>query len=166
MRPRGANLAASSRNTVASKTGVIVIGSGIGGLCCAGLLRAWRQGGGGAGGPQQARRCGPRFWQDLPLRIGSFALEWLGPLAQQQPLAQILRALGQELEVIEYRDWDVLFPEGHLRIGVGNADFEAVVQQLRGPEAVAEWQRFMQVLQPIAAAADALPLLRCALELM
>ena len=38
MRPRGANLAASSRNTVASKTGVIVIGSGIGGLCCAGLL--------------------------------------------------------------------------------------------------------------------------------
>ena len=144
---------------MASKTGVIVIGSGIGGLCCAGLLarggkevvvlEAHSKPGGAAHGFGKTYHyeSGPSLWSGL------------GRWPSSNPLAQILRALGQELEVIEYRDWDVLFPEGHLRIGVGNADFEAVVQQLRGPEAVAEWQRFMQVLQPIAAAADALPLL-------
>ena len=144
---------------MASKTGVIVIGSGIGGLCCAGLLarggkevvvlEAHSKPGGAAHGFGKTYHyeSGPSLWSGL------------GRWPSSNPLAQILRALGQELEVIEYRDWDVLFPEGHLRIGVGNADFEVVVQQLRGPAAVAEWQRFMQVLQPIAAAADALPLL-------
>ena len=110
-------------NTVASKTGVIVIGSGIGGLCCAGLLA---RGGGRwwCWKPTASPAVRPWFGKTYHYESGP-SLSGL-PLAQQQPLAQILRALGQELEVIEYRNWDVLFPEGHLRIGVGNADFEAV----------------------------------------
>ena len=139
---------------------VIVIGSGIGGLCCAALcakagrdvlvLEAHQQPGGAAHGFERSGysfESGPSLWSGLS--------RW----PSSNPLAQILRALGQELEVIPYRDWDVLFPEGHLRIGVGSADFEAVVADLRGGAAVEEWQRFMQVLKPIAAAADALPLL-------
>ena len=60
--------------------------------------------------------------------------------------------------MISYREWDVLFPEGHLSIGVGADGFEQVVAELRG-EAVGQWRRFAEVLKPIAAAADALPLL-------
>jgi hypothetical protein len=71
----------------------------------------------------------------------------------------VLRALGQTLEVVPYSAWDVLLPEGDLSVAVGNDGFEAVVGQLRGSAAVEEWRRFMEVLRPIAAAADALPLL-------
>ena len=71
----------------------------------------------------------------------------------------MLRALGQTLEVVPYSAWDVLLPDGDLSVAVGNDGFEAVVGQLRGSAAVEEWRRFMEVLRPIAAAADALPLL-------
>ena len=83
----------------------------------------------------------------------------MGRWPSNNPLTQVLRALGQTLEVVPYRTWDVLLPEGDLSVAVGDDGFEAVVHQLRGPAAVEEWYRFMDVLRPIAAAADALPLL-------
>ncbi|QNI84727.1 carotenoid isomerase protein family [Synechococcus sp. PROS-7-1] len=143
-----------------TKTEVIVIGSGIGGLCCAALcaraghevlvLEAHGAPGGAAHGFQRQGyhfESGPSLWSGL------------GRWPSNNPLAQILRALDEPIEVMSYRDWDVLFPEGHLRIGVGADGFEQVVQQLRGDAALEEWRRFARTLQPIAAAADALPLL-------
>ena len=143
-----------------SKTEVIVIGSGIGGLCCAALcaraghevlvLEAHGAPGGAAHGFQRQGyhfESGPSLWSGL------------GRWPSNNPLAQILRALDEPIEVMSYRDWDVLFPEGHLRIGVGADGFEQVVQQLRGDAALEEWRHFARTLQPIAAAADALPLL-------
>ena len=146
--------------SMTTKTEVIVIGSGIGGLCCAALcaraghevlvLEAHGAPGGAAHGFQRQGyhfESGPSLWSGL------------GRWPSNNPLAQILRALDEPIEVMSYRDWDVLFPEGHLRIGVGADGFEQVVQQLRGDAAVEEWRRFARTLQPIAAAADALPLL-------
>ena len=114
------------------------------------FLEAHSQPGGAAHGFERQGyhfESGPSLWSGLS--------RW----PSSNPLAQILRALDQPLDVVSYKDWDVLFPEGHLRVGVGGDGFERVVERLRGPEAVAEWQRFTEVLQPIAAAADALPLL-------
>lgn len=145
---------------MASTTDVIVIGSGIGGLCCAALcaraglevvvLEAHGHAGGAAHGFERQGyhfESGPSLWSGL------------GRWPSANPLAQILRALDQPLEVVSYRDWDVLCPEGHLRVGVGAEGFERVVADLRGPAVVEEWRRFAAVLKPIAAAADALPLL-------
>ena len=142
------------------KVDVVVIGSGIGGLCCAALcaragrevllLEAHTQPGGAAHGFE---RRGYQFESAPSLWSG------LGRWPSNNPLAQVLRALDQPLEVISYRDWDVMLPEGNLRVPVGRTGFEAVVQELRGPEVVAEWRRFAEQLQPIAAAANALPLL-------
>ena len=145
---------------IRSDVDVLVIGSGIGGLCAAGLcaragrevlvLEAHHQPGGAAHGFQRQGyhfESGPSLWSGL------------GRWPSSNPLAQVLRALGQSVEVIPYRSWDVLLPEGDLRIAVGHDDFEAVVCSLRGPEVAAEWRRFVEALQPIAAAADALPLL-------
>ena len=78
-------------------------------------------------------------------------------LAQQQSPAQILRALDEPLEVISYREWDVLFPEGHLSIGGGdglNGWWEICAVQRRSSNGVT-----LLRFKPIAAAADALPLL-------
>lgn len=142
------------------RTEVVVIGSGIGGLCCAALaaraghevlvLEAHQHPGGAAHGFQRAGyhfESGPSLWSGLS--------RW----PSTNPLAQILRALDQPLEVMAYREWEVLFPEGDLAIGVGSEGFESVVKSLRGTAVLEEWQRFCQVLQPVAAAADALPLL-------
>ena len=139
---------------------VLVIGSGIGGLCCAGLcakagrdvlvLEAHHQPGGAAHGFQRQGyhlESGPSLWSGL------------GRWPSNNPLAQVLRALNQSLEIVPYSTWDVLLPEGDLSVAVGNDGFEAVVGQLRGPAVVEEWRRFIDVLRPIAAAADALPLL-------
>ena len=139
---------------------VLVIGSGIGGLCCAGLcakagrdvlvLEAHHQPGGAAHGFQRQGyhlESGPSLWSGL------------GRWPSNNPLAQVLRALNQSLEIVPYSTWDVLLPEGDLSVAVGNDGFEAVVGQLRGPAVEKEWRRFIDVLRPIAAAADALPLL-------
>ena len=140
---------------------VVVIGSGIGGLCCAALcaragrsvlvLEAHHQPGGAAHGFQRNGfhfESGPSLWSGLS--------RW----PSSNPLKQVLQAIGEgDLPMIQYRDWDVLLPEGHCSIGVGPADFETTIRNLKGPSAVEEWQRFIQALQPIAAAADALPLL-------
>ena len=104
---------------------VVVIGSGIGGLCCAALcaragrevlvLEAHTQPGGAAHGFQRQGyhfESGPSLWSGLA--------RW----PSSNPLAQILRALDQPLEVIPYSSWDVLLPEGDLRIPVGAAGFE------------------------------------------
>ena len=145
---------------VTSKVDVVVIGSGIGGLCCGSLcaragrdvlvLEAHSQPGGAAHGFERGGfrfESGPSLWSGLS--------GW----PSSNPLAQILRALDQDLPVVSYSDWDVLLPEGALRIGVGSRDFEQVVLDRCGPSAAQEWRLFGEVLKPIAAAAAALPLL-------
>ena len=142
------------------KVDVVVIGSGIGGLCCAALcaragrdvlvLEAHSQPGGAAHGFERRGyhfESGPSLWSGLA--------RW----PSNNPLAQILRALDQPLEVIPYSNWDVLLPEGDLSVPVGRSGFEAVVRDLRGPAVMEEWRRFSELLQPIASAANALPLL-------
>ena len=115
------------------------------------VLEAHHQPGGAAHGFQRQGyhfESGPSLWSGL------------GRWPSSNPLKQVLRALGQNVEVIPYSSWDVLLPEGDVRIAVGHDDFETVVRHLRGPsEVAAEWRRFVEALQPIAAAADALPLL-------
>ena len=85
---------------IRSDVDVLVIGSGIGGLCAAGLcaragrevlvLEAHHQPGGAAHGFQRQGyhfESGPSLWSGL------------GRWPSSNPLAQVLRALGQTVEV-------------------------------------------------------------------
>ena len=54
---------------------------------------------------------GPSLWSGL------------GRWPSTNPLAQVLRAVGEELPVVSYREWGLLLPEGQLRVGVGADPF-------------------------------------------
>ena len=145
---------------LSSTPDLIVVGSGLGGLCCAAIaarhglevlvLESHDRPGGAAHG--FARRgfhfeSGPSLWSGL------------GRWPSTNPLAQVLRAVGEELPVVSYSEWGLLLPEGALRIGVGADPFLAVLRQLRGPAVADEWAAFMAWLEPYCRAANALPLL-------
>lgn len=73
------------------------------------------------------------------------------------PLAHVLQALGEPLELLRYKTWNVVTPEGRFLTEVGAEQFCDVLQQIRGPAAVAEWRRLQEVMRPLATAATALP---------
>jgi phytoene dehydrogenase-like protein len=150
--------------TQSSDPDLIVIGSGLGGLCAAAIaarhgldvlvLEAHGAAGGAAHGFTRrlaagrfAFESGPSLWAGL------------GQWPSSNPLAQVLRAIGETVPVTHYRDWGLLLPEGRLTVAVGLQPFLAVVQELRGPAAAMEWQRFMDWLEPFCRAARTLPLL-------
>ncbi|PNW72273.1 hypothetical protein CHLRE_16g674950v5 [Chlamydomonas reinhardtii] len=141
------------------ETDVVVIGSGIGGLCCAGLLAKY-----GykvtvceshyiAGGAAHAwERDGYHFESGPSLYSGM-----AGRGKEANPLGHVLQALGVELDLIRYNTWNVVVPEGTFLTRIGNDNFVEVLKQIRGPEAMAEWARLQEVMRPLAKAATMIP---------
>ena len=141
-------------------TDLIVIGSGLGGLCAGAIaarhgldvlvLEAHSVPGGAAHGFQRrgfAFESGPSLWSGL------------GRWPSNNPLTQVLRAVGETLPVAQYHHWDLLLPEGRLRVGVGMEPFQAVLRELRGPAVAEEWRGFLAAIEPLCQATCALPLL-------
>jgi phytoene dehydrogenase-like protein len=139
---------------------LIVVGSGLGGLCAGALaarhgldvvvLEAHERPGGAAHGFERrgfALESGPSLWSGL------------GRWPSSNPLAQVLRAVDENVPVRQYREWGLLLPEGKLTVGVGLEPFLEVLRQLRSPAVAEEWARFMAALEPSCRAARALPLL-------
>ena len=128
---------------------LIVIGSGLGGLCAAAIasrhglevqvLEAHSQPGGAAHGFRRGPfhfESGPSLWSGL------------GRWPSANPLAQVLRAVGESVPVARYSEWGLLLPEGNLRVGVGLDPFLELLRSLRGPAVAAEWQDFLVAMAP------------------
>ena len=139
---------------------LIVIGSGLGGLCAAAIasrhglevqvLEAHSQPGGAAHGFRRGPfhfESGPSLWSGL------------GRWPSANPLAQVLRAVGESVPVVRYSEWGLLLPEGNLRVGVGLDPFLELLRSMRGPGVAAEWQDFLVAMAPLCRAAGSLPLL-------
>lgn len=138
-------------------TDVVVIGSGIGGLCCAALLARYGyhvtvcESHAIAGGAAHAfERNGFIFDSGPSLYSGLSS-------PSPNPLRQVLDAIGEELPCVQYNTWDCYLPEGHFKTTVGADQFCEVLERLRGQAAVAEWRKLQQVMAPYAQAAIALP---------
>ncbi|KAL4858768.1 Prolycopene isomerase 1 [Chlorella vulgaris] len=171
----GSNGTASSSKPGDIDVDVVVIGSGIGGLSCAALLarygvkastwqpclkvtyvpprsflqvvvceshdtpggaaHAWTVRAPGGGEGLYHFESGPSLYSDMGGR-GRGA----------NPLAHVLQALDEPLDLLRYKTWNV-----------GATQFCEVLQQVRGPEAVAEWQRLQVFMRPLADAAAMLP---------
>ncbi|KAK7265507.1 hypothetical protein RJT34_33127 [Clitoria ternatea] len=154
----------SSKSVVArsrsnSSADVVVIGSGIGGLCCGALLARYEeevivleshdQPGGAA---HSFNVKGYNFDSGPSLFSG---LQSRGP--QANPLAQVLDALGESLPCATYDSWKVYIPEGEFLSRIGPTEFFKDLDKYAGPNAVHEWQKLLDAVLPLSTAAMALP---------
>ncbi|MCU0523410.1 MAG: NAD(P)/FAD-dependent oxidoreductase [Elainella sp. Prado103] len=140
------------------KSDVIIVGSGIGGLCCGSLLAKYGfevivceshtiAGGAAHGFAQQGFQfdSGPSLYSGLSI----------SPSAN--PLKQVLDAIEVELPCLQYETWGCCLPEGSFETSVGGDQFCQVLSGLRGDRAVQEWRTLQQVMAPLKDAAIALP---------
>ena len=119
---------------------VIIVGSGIGGLCCASLLalqgknvlvcEAHSKPGGVAHSFKHKGytfESGPSLWSGLD------------STNTYNPLGTILNLLNEEVQLYKYKGWKVLFPEACFDLEVGNIDFREKIKSIRGSGSLKEW---------------------------
>lgn len=139
---------------------VVVIGSGIGGLCCGALLARYGYRvticeshtipGGAAHGFERDGYIfdsGPSLYSGMSYR------------ASTNPLRHVLDAVGEGDSVAwaNYNTWGVRIPEGDFDTTVGNDQFADLLRDLRGETAVQDWRHLQKVMVPLGKAATALP---------
>ena len=139
---------------------VVVIGSGIGGLCCASMLAKYGYSvavfeqhyspGGAAHGYQVKTKegtfsfdTGPSFFSGLNPDI---------PAKASNPLRTILDALDEEVECVPYTTFGLMLPEGRL---THTADFTQLLAQVGSN--VDDWNLLLNRMKPLEAAVAALP---------
>lgn len=137
---------------------VIVIGSGIGGLSCAALLARYGfkvtvcESHSIPGGAAHAFEH-----QGFLFDSGPSLYSGLSYYPSANPLRQVLDAIGENLPCLTYDTWGCCLPEGDFNTAVGADQFCEVLAQLRGQEAVSQWRKLQQLMEPYAKATTALP---------
>jgi len=132
------------------ETDVVVIGSGIGGLCCAGMLAKYGtkvivcESHSIAGGAAHSfSRQGYNFDSGPSLFSG------MSTRPSTNPLAHVLDALAEKIEWLTYEGWGCAMTEGQFFAAVGNESFIEILTKLRNKEAVQEWQRLQTIMLPL-----------------
>jgi phytoene dehydrogenase-like protein len=141
-----------------NQTDIVIIGSGIGGLCCGALLAryGWRVlvceshtiPGGAAHSFQR---------QGYTFDSGPSLFSGLSQRPSTNPLRHVLDAVDEDLDWATYDTWGVCIPEGTFDATVGADQFCDVLRQIRGDQAVQEWRSLQQVMARYGEAATALP---------
>ena len=139
---------------------VVIIGSGIGGLCCAAMLAKYGyrvtvcESHTIAGGAAHSfERNGYKFDSGPSLYSG------LSTSPTNNPLRQVLDAIEEDLQWVNYDVWGCRLPEGDFNAYVGADHFAEVLAKLRGQAAVAQWRKLQAEMKPLANSVDALPTL-------
>ncbi len=143
-----------------NKYDVVIVGSGIGGLCAGALLalagkkvlicEAHDKPGGVAHSFNRGGytfESGPSLWSGLDRK------------ETNNPLGQILNILGETTEIIKYNGWKVLFPEDEFDLEVGDLPFKKKVKDLRGDISLKEWELFIKEVEPLSRIINKMPLL-------
>ncbi|GAX21974.1 hypothetical protein FisN_25Hh226 [Fistulifera solaris] len=140
---------------------VVVVGSGIGGLCCAAMLALYgskvavfesHTHPGGAAHGFSIEKDGLKFQFDTGPSFFS-GLNPDSPPKSSNPLRTVLDAIDERVECIPYTSFGLMFPEGEF---VHTPEFDRNVLSQFG-NAQAEWKSLMKLMEPLAATVAALP---------
>lgn len=143
-----------------SSTDVVIIGSGIGGLCCAALLARYgfrvtvceshyHAGGAAHSFDIQGYKfdAGPSFFAGLSGPPGS----------STNPLKQVLDAVGESVECATYDRWVVYSPEGTFECIAGAQEYADNILRMGGAEALQQWRALEKLMEPLGAGAALFP---------
>ena len=164
-------------STSATEADVIVIGSGIGGMCCASLLSAVGKKVIVCEAHYEIGGCAHEFCMtedgvvrptdspvsaSLPLykfEAGPSLYSGLSQERSANPLKHVFQMIGEEPEWITYDIWTGFFPEAPegFRQSVGAEAFEATLRKYGGPNAMTEWKSLSSALRPLAEGVMKLP---------
>jgi len=144
----------------AEETDVVVIGAGVGGLSCAamcskyGLRTTVFEAHSIAGGCAHGFERGPFMFDSGPSL-------WNGMSAPStNPLRQVLDAVQEDVEWIQYDGWEMIIPQGRFYFRTGDAaGWERTLREFGGPTALEDWARLQKVCGPVTAASAAIPAL-------
>lgn len=137
---------------------IVIIGSGIGGLSCGALLARYgfrvticESHSLPGGAAHSFERQGFKFDSGPSLYSG------LSYSPSANPLRQVLDAIGEDLEWVNYHSWDCWLPEGLFRAEIGSTAFEEVLRKISGEEGVKEWRQLLKAIAPLSEAVMSVP---------
>jgi len=170
-------------DTLPATSDVVVIGSGLGGLCCAALLAATgkqvtvleshTEFGGAAHSWQRKSKdggvytfeSGPSLFSGLS-PASTRTAKALGKPANN-PLRAVLDAVGEDCDWVTYDTWGCVFPQGSFTAKVGNGAWEGeggLLDTYGGPNAHKEWKALMEYMEPLISVSQDLPVVTAALR--
>jgi phytoene dehydrogenase-like protein len=146
------------------ETDVVVIGSGIGGLCCAALLARYGykvtvveshyHAGGAAHGFQIRGPSGMYHFDAGP----SFFAGLSGPPGtSSNPLKQVLDAIGEQVESVSYDKWVVYSPNGTFNCVCDAQQYAQTIRKMGGENAYRQWLALETAMKPLGEGAALFP---------
>lgn len=139
-------------------TEIIIIGSGVGGLCCGAILAKYgydvticESHSLAGGAAHEFEYHGYKFDSGPSLYSG------LSYSPSTNPLRQVLDVIEEDLAWKNYQSWGCWLPEGNFEIAVGADDFYNLLLRLRGQDAANQWRKLQQIMKPLGEASIAIP---------
>nr|ATQ36026.1 prolycopene isomerase-like3 [Scytosiphon lomentaria] len=137
---------------------VVVIGSGIAGLCTAALLTSYGKKVVVCESHTQAGGCAHGFdRKGYKFDSGPSLFSGMSISPTPNPLKHVFNAIGEDVEWLTYDTWGVKLPEGYFDNAVGPEPFRETISRFGGPGAQEEWDRLTEYLLELSECTMGLP---------
>nr|ATQ36030.1 prolycopene isomerase-like3 [Desmarestia viridis] len=137
---------------------IVVIGSGIAGLCTAALLSSYGKKVVVCESHTQAGGCAHGFDRGgYKFDSGPSLFSGMSISPTPNPLKHVLNAIGEDVEWLTYDTWGVTLPEGYFDNAVGPEPFRETIRRFGDPGAQEQWDRLTEYLLELSECTMGLP---------